>query len=130
MKQRTYILGSFSILVAVAVIATSAPPSQGQASAQVARIIGDARTPIPSLPFRISKSGSYFLARSLVGAQGTDGITVDADNVTLDLNGFTLRGMAGSGNAIIAVKAFGYRAFLTRASPTIPQQATAVAKGP
>jgi hypothetical protein len=48
------------------------------------------RTPITSVPFTISQSGSYYLAKNLT-ATGT-AITVGADNVTLDLCGFTLTG--------------------------------------
>src|SRR5207302_8048428 len=42
---------------------------------------------------------SCFLTQNLTGAGG-DGITVLADNVTIDLNGFTLFGVAGSASAI------------------------------
>jgi hypothetical protein len=54
------------------------------------------RTPIESLPFTITTPGSYYLARHLVGAIDTTGITVSANNVTIDLNGFSLVGGAGS----------------------------------
>ena len=47
------------------------------------------RTPISSLPFTISAGGSYYLTRSLSGSQG---ITITATRVTLDLNGFSLTG--------------------------------------
>src|SRR5215469_10506728 len=50
----------------------------------------EARTPISSLPFTIGSSGSYYLAASLTGSGGNDGITVNADDVTVDLNGFAL----------------------------------------
>ena len=54
------------------------------------------RTLISSLPFTISQSGSYYLTASLTGSSGQDGITIDADEVTLDLNGFSLVGVTGS----------------------------------
>ncbi len=60
------------------------------------------RTPISSLPFIISGSGSYYLAGYLTGTSGQSGITVQADNVTLDLNGFALIGTGGSLNGIAA----------------------------
>lgn len=56
----------------------------------------EARTPISSLPFDISVSGSYYLTKNLTGAVGNNGITVTANDVTIDLNGFALRGVAGS----------------------------------
>jgi parallel beta-helix repeat protein len=48
------------------------------------------RTPISSLPYTISASGSYYLTKNLAAAGGTAGITVSADNVTIDLCGFAL----------------------------------------
>lgn len=52
----------------------------------------EARTPISSLPYTISSSGSYYLTANLNGISNSDGITVTADNVTIDLNGFTIAG--------------------------------------
>jgi hypothetical protein len=51
----------------------------------------DGRIPISSLPFLINTSGSYVLTRNLQSAGG-NGITVTTDDVTIDLNGFTLAG--------------------------------------
>lgn len=48
------------------------------------------RTPIGSVPWTISQRGSYYLTSSLYATNG--GITITASDVTLDLNGFTLRG--------------------------------------
>lgn len=59
------------------------------------------RTPIDHLPYAIAAPGSYVLTKNLSGAPATDGITVGASNVTLDLNGFTLTG-AGSGSGVVA----------------------------
>src|SRR2546421_9068090 len=53
------------------------------------------RTPISSLPFTISTSGSYYLTKNLSVATG-DGITISVDKVTLDLNGFTISSNAAS----------------------------------
>jgi parallel beta-helix repeat protein len=54
------------------------------------------RTSIGTLPFKISKSGSYAVTGDLTGTAGKAGITIAADDVTLDLNGFSLIGVAGS----------------------------------
>jgi hypothetical protein len=54
------------------------------------------RTGISALPFTISTSGSYYLIRNLRGASGENGITITADDVTLDLNGMSLIGVGGS----------------------------------
>lgn len=54
------------------------------------------RIPITSVPYTISQSGSYYLTKNLTAA-GT-AITVNADDVTIDLCGFSLTGNnTGSG---------------------------------
>src|SRR3982750_207420 len=50
----------------------------------------EARTPISSVPLTISQSGSYYLTGNLKVALAATAMTVDADNVTVDLNGFTI----------------------------------------
>jgi parallel beta-helix repeat protein len=57
------------------------------------------RTPISSLPFTISTAGSYYVTANLTNASG-DGITISTNDVTLDLNGFTLYGGTGPGFGI------------------------------
>ena len=47
------------------------------------------RTPISSAPFVITNSGSYYLTTNVSVSSG-DAITVSTNNVTLDLNGFTI----------------------------------------
>jgi len=54
------------------------------------------RIPITSVPYTISQSGSYYLTKNMTAA-GT-AITVNADDVTIDLRGFSLTGNnTGSG---------------------------------
>jgi parallel beta-helix repeat protein len=61
----------------------------------------EARTPISSLPYAITNPGSYYLTTNLTGtANNSDGIDIYASDVTLDLNGFTLKGVVGSGSGI------------------------------
>ena len=55
------------------------------------------RIPISNLPFTIDKPGSYYLTGDLTA--GGTGITVTADNVTIDLMGYTISG-GGSYNGI------------------------------
>jgi hypothetical protein len=57
----------------------------------------DPRMPISSLPFKITAQGSYYLTANLIATGSNAGITISADNVTLDLNGFSLVG-GGSGS--------------------------------
>ena len=58
------------------------------------------RTPIPSLPFTINQSGSYYVTTNLTGVSGQSGIIIQARNVTIDLNGFELVGAAGASSGI------------------------------
>ncbi|MFL6536973.1 MAG: hypothetical protein ACJ8JD_02200, partial [Chthoniobacterales bacterium] len=59
------------------------------------------RTPIKSVPFAITTSGSYYFTgnRHFTAASG-DAITISASDVTVDLMGFTLSSSAAAkGNA-------------------------------
>jgi hypothetical protein len=68
------------------------------------------RTPVPgpmvpgdaTAVVRISQPGSYFLISDVVGISGSNGIEIVASDVTLDLNGFTVRGVPGSLAGIVA----------------------------
>lgn len=46
--------------------------------------------------FKITTSGSYYLAGNVTSANGKYGIEIAASNVTLDLNGFSVIGVPGS----------------------------------
>ncbi|ACM19501.1 hypothetical protein Geob_1141 [Geotalea daltonii FRC-32] len=59
---------------------------------------GFAATQISVLPFTISQPGSYVVSQNLTSSG--DGISVQASNVAIDLNGFTLSG-SGSGNGVV-----------------------------
>lgn len=81
-------------------------PTIADVKADTAAILaasGGTRTPITTVPATISTSGSYILTSNLTIASG-DAITITADDVTLDLNGFTIRSTAanaiGTGIAI------------------------------
>jgi len=91
----------FSIVVCLTVIlnfcsAGSLQPSAPPASTMKTLEQIEPRTPITSLPFTITASGSYYLTGNLTS--GGNGITVDVNNVTIDLQGFTITGNGvGSG---------------------------------
>lgn len=53
-------------------------------------------TPISSLPYTITQPGSYYLTGNLTGVSSQNGINIASNDVTLDLNGFTLQGVADS----------------------------------
>jgi hypothetical protein len=67
------------------------------------------RTPISSLPFVIGAPGSYYLVTNLTSLAGTDGITVLANHVTIDLCGFALDGGGGGWRGIVAGGKVGLR---------------------
>ena len=50
--------------------------------------------------FKITQPGSYYLTGNITGVMGKHGIEIAAVGVTLDLNGFSLRGVAGSLDAV------------------------------
>lgn len=59
------------------------------------------RTPIPAagpFPYTISQSGSYYLTGNITG--NTDALVVDAADVAIDLNGFTITGTSGTPRAV------------------------------
>jgi len=62
----------------------------------------ETRTAISALPFTITSLGSYYLTGNLsVSDTGANGITVNSDNVTIDLMGFTISGpVSGTGSGI------------------------------
>ena len=79
----------------------SAPPTAGtmktleEVEPRVA--VGPATTPgDATCIYKITSPGSYYLKGNVTGEGSKSGIVVAASNVTLDLNGFTLSGVAGS----------------------------------
>jgi hypothetical protein len=72
------------------------PPAESMKSLEQV----EPRTPIGSIPFEITRRGSYYLTGDLVLSDETDsihGIRISASEVTLDLGGFTLTGGSGIG---------------------------------
>lgn len=79
------------LLFATLLIATSAfaQTTIDQAKAMAGQVTpGDA----PGFPITLSQPGSYKLTGHLTVPAGSAGIVISADNVTLDLNGFTVSG--------------------------------------
>lgn len=58
------------------------------------------RTLISQLPFDIVTPGSYYVSMPLFGAPASNGITISASNVRLDLSGFPLVGGSNSFDGI------------------------------
>ncbi len=53
-----------------------------------------------SSEFLITQPGSYYLTTNVVGISGENGINISANNVTLDLNGFTVQGISGAWSGV------------------------------
>ena len=65
-------------------------------------------TPISALPYIIKSSGNYYLTSSLsVPAGGLVGISIQASDVDINLNGYTLTYGAGGSSATSAVGQYG-----------------------
>jgi parallel beta-helix repeat protein len=60
----------------------------------------EARTLIKALPYTISAEGSYYVTASLTTTPSSDGITVNASNVAIDLNGFEVIGNGGTKSGV------------------------------
>lgn len=117
------------VCIAFVVHAGNLEPSAAPASTMKTLEQVQPRTPIndtttpgdSSCIYEITRSGSYYLTGNVAGQSGKSGITVAANNVTLDLCGFTIEGVSGSyygirpsgsvSNIVIKngiVKSFGY----------------------
>jgi hypothetical protein len=74
------------------------------------------RIPITAIPVTIEESGSYYLQRNLALSGDGDGIVIDTDNVTIDLNGFSLTGdpSATQGSGIFHGTTFNIRGITIR----------------
>jgi hypothetical protein len=98
-------------LVLVGAILLNAIPALAQDGFYVIAGSGKAGTPISSVPYIISASGMYYLNGNLTSTSTTQhGITIAANDVTLDLMGFSLTGpgkTSGSGNCGIKIAGSG-----------------------
>jgi parallel beta-helix repeat protein len=61
------------------------------------------RTAITNLPITINQGGSYYLTQSFEQAFASDAISIRTNNVTLDLNGFTIH-QTGNPPVIVGIR--------------------------
>ena len=83
-------------------------PEWAKVGIQTSNLICEARIPIDSVfngtNYIINESGSYYLTGNITISVGNvDGIQIDANNVTLDLNGYTLDGDDTGSDGIFVV---------------------------
>jgi hypothetical protein len=81
-KARLFLLVSIMTMFSVSAFAVDGVVLINQASVMAAG----------GFPYKITQSGSYRLSGNLTVPANTDGIDITVDNVTLDLNGFTIKG--------------------------------------
>ena len=93
MKSQTYILIAVVSIVSAQPLAMHAQGSLTPTSPPGATMLTlsqiEPRTPISGAPISILTSGSYYLTTNLT-VSSASAIVIDANNVTLDLNGFTI----------------------------------------
>src|SRR4026207_2425626 len=89
------------MLSAIAVFAQGnlAPPGAPAPTMKTLQQI-EPRAAISLLAFTINQSRPHYLTTNLAGASGQSGITIAAHNVTVDLGGFELAGVAGSASGV------------------------------
>jgi Right handed beta helix region len=81
---------------------TPAPTMKTLDQVEARTIVNAANTPGNATnTFIISQPGSYYLTGNITGASGKHGISIQANDVTLDLNGFAL--ISGGGGAFRGV---------------------------
>jgi hypothetical protein len=94
------LLALIGVIVVLATRSEAGPldPPGAPASTDAVRVPG---TPIAA-PTTISVPGHYYLTRNL-SVSGSSALTIDADDVTLDLGGFTISGTDGVSTSGISV---------------------------
>lgn len=85
-------------LIAPALPAGDLNPPPGPVAPTSRKTLSQATTP---LPLTITQPGSYVLTSDLTGVPGANGIVVAADDVEIDLNGFSIVGVPGAMNGVI-----------------------------
>lgn len=108
MNRYFFVLLTVAVLAGRAAAGPLAPPSGTIAPTmktltEVEPRIAVNATNTPSGPFaafNITQPGSYYLTGNINGVASKDCIRIAADNVTLDLNGFAVIGVAGSGAGV------------------------------
>ncbi|MFG0256565.1 MAG: right-handed parallel beta-helix repeat-containing protein [Phycisphaerales bacterium JB043] len=101
MVRSTLVALVLSVVVGASVRGGELTPPAGPIAGTDATLLNAQWT---TLPFTITQPGTYRLTSNLTGVAGQHGIVIDTDNVTIDLNGFTLVGVPGSDRAITATR--------------------------
>ncbi len=119
--MKTITLSALTVLLAAggAVAGNLTPPAGAPTSTMKTLQEVEPRTPIQSLSgsgsavYAIFSPGSYYLTGNIVVPSNGVGIQVSADNVTIDLNGFTISGTTVGNNAANGINVPSTRRYLT-----------------
>ncbi len=101
MKRKAWSLALFGA-VAMLGFAASAGAVDGTIEINQAKVLSAG-----GFPYIVSASGSYRLTGSLAVPAGTNGISVTANNVTIDMNGFSITGPGSTSGVVNGVGASG-----------------------
>ena len=108
-KQLIYLAGAWVLLSALspqlstAFAQGSLTPPGAPAPTMKSLDQVEPRTAITTLPVFINQSGSYYLTRSFEQAFTSDAVTITTNNVTLDLEGFTIH-QTGAASVITGIR--------------------------
>ena len=103
------LLSAITVTTVAATLVPSQLPAQHEGHLRLESVrgstaegLGGGKIPIFQLPFKIDAPGSYYVVQDLTVDlnQSPDGILVNVDDVTINLCGYTLRGLANSGDGI------------------------------
>jgi parallel beta-helix repeat protein len=116
---------SLTLLGMAAMIAWGAPAGAVDGTIEInqAKVMASG-----GFPYVISASGSYRLTGSLKAPASTSGISVTANNVTIDMNGFSIAGSGSTSGLVNGVSASGL-ADVTVENGTITGMGLAIALG-
>ncbi len=118
-------ISTLVLLAGSAVAGNLTPPAGAPTSTMKTLQEVEPRTPIQSLSgsgsamYAIFQSGSYYLTGNIVVPSNGVGIQVSADNVTIDLNGFTISGTTTGLTASQGINVPSSRRYLTVKNGTI-----------
>jgi hypothetical protein len=95
-KGRRITMKKFYLLATIAVLLVGSKAVWADGNFYVIATGSGVGTRISSLPYMINTPGFYYVTDNLVCPPDKDGITINADNVTLDLMGFKISGPSGN----------------------------------